>query len=309
ISTVVGTRTMSPGKAIIMAAICNFVGLLVIVSINSAVANTIFTMVNFGDDVHYALLALAAAMISIIVWGGAAWALGIPTSQSHSLIAGLTGAAIGVMSGVDGINIDAWMKVIYGLIISSCLGFACGYLFTKGLEKLCGGMDRRKTTGFWNWALKIVGAGVALMHGAQDGQKFLSICMLGILLCMGTTSTADVQFPLWLIILCAASMGLGTAVGGKKIIKSVGLDMVKMEPYQGFAASASTVFCLALSTFTGMPVSTTQTSTTAIMGVGASKRLRAVKWDMAGNMVLTWILTFPGCGIIGFVLAKIFLLF
>ena len=104
-------------------------------------------------------------------------------------------------------------------------------------------------------------------------------------------------------------MGLGTAIGGKKIIKSVGMDMVKMEPYQGFSASTTTFSCLVLATFTGLPVSTTHTATTAIMGVGASRRIRAVRWSMAGNMVLTWVLTFPGCGLIRFVLAKLFLLF
>ena len=148
------------------------------------------------------------------------------------------------------------------------------------------------------------------MHGAQDGQKFLSVSMMGIMLCMGMgTETGDVNFPLWLVLLCAATMGLGTAIGGKKIIKSVGMDMVKMEPYQGFAACLSAIFCIGLANGTGMPVSTTHTKTTAIMGVGASKRLSNVKWGKAGNMVLAWVLTFPGCGIIGYVLAKIFILF
>ena len=120
---------------------------------------------------------------------------------------------------------------------------------------------------------------------------------------------SSVEFPLWLVLLCALTMGLGTAVGGKRIIKTVGMDMVKMEPYQGFSACLSAMFCIGLATFTGMPVSTTHTKTTAIMGVGASRRLRAVKWNLVGNMVLTWILKFPGCGIIGFILAKIFIMF
>ena len=147
------------------------------------------------------------------------------------------------------------------------------------------------------------------MHGAQDGQKFLSVSMLGIMLCLGSGDMSSVEFPLWLVLLCALTMGLGTAVGGKRIIKTVGMDMVKMEPYQGFSACLSAMFCIGLATFTGMPVSTTHTKTTAIMGVGASRRLRAVKWNLVGNMVLTWILTFPGCGIIGFILAKIFIMF
>ena len=309
IATVVGTRCMSPGAAILMAAICNFIGLVLITSISAAVAKTIFGMVNFGGDNHSALLALAAAMVAIIVWGVVAWFFGIPTSQSHSLIAGITGAAIALQNGLGGVNGAEWIKVLYGLVISTGLGFGSGWLFTKGIEKLCKNVDRRRSAGFWHWLQIIAGAGVAVLHGAQDGQKFLSVSMLGIMLCMGTGDTSSVTFPMWLIILCAATMGLGTAIGGKKIIKSVGMDMVKMEPYQGFSACASAIFCIGLATFTGMPVSTTHTKTTAIMGVGAARRLRAVKWNLAGNMVLTWILTFPGCGLIGYALAKLFLLF
>lgn len=310
IATVVGTRSMSPGAAIVMAAICNFIGLLAVTTVGAAVAKTIFTMANFGGDNEAALLALAAAMIAVIAWGVITWVFGIPSSQSHSLIAGITGAAIALQNGLGGVNPDEWVKVLYGLVISTGLGFFCGWLFTKLIEFLARGINRRKSANFWHWAQILSGAGVAVMHGAQDGQKFLSVSMMGIMLCMGMgTETGDVNFPLWLVLLCAATMGLGTAIGGKKIIKSVGMDMVKMEPYQGFAACLSAIFCIGLANGTGMPVSTTHTKTTAIMGVGASKRLSNVKWGKAGNMVLAWVLTFPGCGIIGYVLAKIFILF
>ena len=122
--------------------------------------------------------------------------------------------------------------------------------------------------------------------------------------------TSDMQgFPLWLIVLISLAMSLGTAVGGRKIIKSVGVEMVKMEQYQGFAACLSACFCIGLATFTGMPVSTTHTKTTAIMGVGAEKSLRGVKWNLAGRMVLTWVLTFPGCGFLAWAFTYLFLLF
>ena len=152
-------------------------------------------------------------------------------------------------------------------------------------------------------------AGVAVLHGAQDGQKFLSLCMLGIMIAMSGSVDADVTFPFWLIILVSAVMALGTAVGGKKIIKSVGMNMVKMEQYQGFAACLSACFCIGLATFTGLPVSTTHTKTTAIMGVGAEKSLRNVKWGLAGRMVGTWVLTFPGCGLLAFAFTHLFLMF
>ena len=281
IATVVGTRAMPAGRAIAMAAICNFIGLVGITAISTAVAGTIFGMVDFGGDNHAALVALAAAMVAIIVWGVAAWALGIPTSQSHSLIAGITGAAIALQGGLGGINADQWIKVIYGLVISTVLGFGTGWLFVRLIKKACAGFDRAGTTRFFKWAQIVAGAGVAVLHGAQDGQKFLSLAMLAVML--GMYGTSDMQgFPLWLIVLISLAMSLGTAVGGRKIIKSVGVEMVKMEQYQGFAACLSACFCIGLATFTGMPVSTTHTKTTAIMGVGAEKSLRGVKWNLPG---------------------------
>ena len=308
IATVVGTRAMPAGRAIAMAAICNFIGLVGITAISTAVAGTIFGMVDFGGDNHAALVALAAAMVAIIVWGVAAWALGIPTSQSHSLIAGITGAAIALQGGLGGINADQWIKVIYGMVISTVLGFGTGWLFVRLIKKACAGFDRAGTTRFFKWAQIVAGAGVAVLHGAQDGQKFLSLAMLAVML--GMYGTSDMQgFPLWLIVLISLAMSLGTAVGGRKIIKSVGVEMVKMEQYQGFAACLSACFCIGLATFTGMPVSTTHTKTTAIMGVGAEKSLRGVKWNLAGRMVLTWVLTFPGCGFLAWAFTYLFLLF
>lgn len=308
IATVVGTRAMPAGRAIAMAAICNFIGLVGITAISTAVAGTIFGMVDFGGDNHAALVALASAMVAIIVWGVAAWALGIPTSQSHSLIAGITGAAIALQGGLGGINADQWIKVIYGLVISTVLGFGTGWLFVRLIKKACAGFDRAGTTRFFKWAQIVAGAGVAVLHGAQDGQKFLSLAMLAVML--GMYGTSDMQgFPLWLIVLISLAMSLGTAVGGRKIIKSVGVEMVKMEQYQGFAACLSACFCIGLATFTGMPVSTTHTKTTAIMGVGAEKSLRGVKWNLAGRMVLTWVLTFPGCGFLAWAFTYLFLLF
>ncbi|MGI6221108.1 MAG: inorganic phosphate transporter [Coriobacteriales bacterium] len=307
IATIVGTRSLRPITALIMAAICNFVGLVVITAVSTAVASTIFGMVDFGGDNHAALVAVAAAMVAIIVWGVAAWALGIPTSQSHSLIAGITGAAIALQGGFGGVNPDQWVKVIYGLVISTGLGFGSGWLFARIIRLTCSGLERLKANRFFRWAQVVSGAGVAILHGAQDGQKFLSLCMLAVMLGVYGTSDFD-SFPFWLVVLVSFVMFLGTALGGRKIIKSVGMNMVKLEPYQGFSACLSGCFCIALATFTGMPVSTTHTNTTAIMGVGAERRLRAVRWNLAGTMVLTWVLTFPGCGLLAFAFTKLFLL-
>ena len=308
IATVVGTRCMKAGPAIALAAICNFIGLLVITLVSAAVANTIFHMVDFGGDSHQAVIALMAAMVAIIVWGVAAWVFGIPTSQSHSLIAGLTGAAIALQGGLGGINGAEWIKVIYGILLSTFMGFGLGWLCSKGIMRFCRDFDRQRSDHVFKWAQIVAGAAVAFMHGAQDGQKFMGVFILAITLATGVGQADDMVLPIWLMLLCAINMGLGTAVGGRKIIKNVGMNMVKMEKYQGFAASLAATICLAVSTFGGLPVSTTHTKTTAIMGVGAAKRASAVKWQVAIDMIKTWVLTFPGCGLLGFVVAKLFLL-
>lgn len=308
IATVVSTRCMSAGAAIGMAAVCNFLGLVVMTSVSTAVADTISHMVNFGGDATHSLVALCAAMVAIVVWGVAAWALGIPTSQSHSLIAGLTGAAVALQGGWSGVNGAEWMKVIYGLVVSTVLGFGLGWLIARIFHRLFSSVERHRAESFFSWAQIISAALLAFMHGAQDGQKFLSVAMTAILLQMGLMGQS-VPFPLWLMLLCSLTMGLGTAVGGKRIIKSVAMEMTKLEKYQGFSASLAAALCILLSTLTGLPVSTTHTKTTAIMGVGAEKRFSSVKWGMAKDMVLTWVMTFPGCGLMGFAFAKLFELF
>ncbi len=309
IATAVSTRAMRSRSAIIMAAICNFVGLVVITMISSAIAHTIFSMVDFGGDSHKALIALMAAMVAIIVWGVAAWRFGIPTSQSHSLIAGLTGAAIALIGSFDAINWNEWIKVIYGILLSTLMGFGLAWIFYQVIKRLFANANRQNANAFFRWAQVFTGAGVALMHGAQDGQKFMSIFMLAIMMAAGMgTESGSFELPMWLMLICALSMGVGTAVGGEKIIKNVGMDMVKLETFQGFAASFSTLISLVIATFGGLPVSTTHTNTTAIMGVGAAKNPKSVKWSIAIDMVKTWILTFPGCGLMGFLCAKLFLL-
>ncbi|WP_165172214.1 inorganic phosphate transporter [Adlercreutzia sp. ZJ242] len=308
IATVVSTRAMKPKHAIVMAAICNFFGLLLVSLVTSAVAHTIFSMVDFGGDAQQSLIALMAAMVAIIVWGTVAWYFGIPTSQSHSLIAGLTGAAIALQGSFDAINGAEWIKVIYGILLSTLLGFGLGWLFYQIISRAFRNANRRSANKFFRWAQIAAGAGVAFMHGAQDGQKFMSIFVLAISLALGMgTSAESMVLPVWLMVFCALNMGLGTAVGGERIIKSVGVDMVKLESFQGFAASLSTCVSLVLATFGGLPVSTTHTNTTAIMGVGAAKNPKGVKWSIAIDMVKTWVLTFPGCGILGFACAKLFL--
>lgn len=305
IATAISTRSIAPRPAILMAAVFNFLGILVMTTINKTVAETIYKMVDFGNNSHEALVALCAAMVAIVIWAVAAWAFGIPTSESHALIAGLTGAAIAMHGGLDGVNGSQWVSVLYGLLLSSLLGFALGFTVVKIIEFICRRANRKKTRGFFKNAQVGGAAAMAFMHGAQDGQKFMGVFLLGMALANGQADTTFV-IPFWLILLCSVTMGLGTSIGGYRIIKAVGMDMVKLETYQGFAADIAGAGCLLISSLTGLPVSTTQTKTTAIMGVGAARRMSNVDWSVVREMVLTWVLTFPGCGLIGFIMAKIF---
>lgn len=307
IATCVSTRSLSPKKAIIMAAIFNFLGVLVMTLISRAVAQTIYNMVDFGNDSNNALIALCAALFAIVAWAVAAWFFGIPTSESHALIAGISGAAIAIQGGISGINSSEWIKVLYGLILSTILGFVLGFVVVKIIILICKKIERRKTNKFFKYGQIMGGAAMAFMHGAQDGQKFMGVFMLGIFLANGYTSVNEFSIPLWLMILCSIIMSLGTSIGGYKIIKTVGMGMVKMEKYQGFAADTAGAICLLISSLFGIPVSTTHTKTTAIMGVGAAKRLSSVNWSIVKEMVLAWILTFPGCGLLGFAAAHLFM--
>lgn len=317
IGSAVGTRAMTPNAAIFMAFIFNFLGVLLMTSISTEVADTISKMVDFSPKgelatadggLDNAIIVLAAAMFAIVVWAVGAWWFGIPTSESHSLIAGLTGAAF-ALGGVSAINMAEWSKVLIGLVVSSVLGFGLGWIIVRMIESLASRLARARTDGFFKYA-QIAGAAVmAFLHGAQDGQKFMSVFMLALFLNGNASKLPDGTFhiPLWVMVVCSLVMGIGTLVGGKKIIKTVGLDMVKMRTYQGFASDAAASICLLIASLTGLPVSTTHTKTTAVMGVAASRRVSSVDWNIAKEMLAAWVLTFPGCGLLGFLMAKLFM--
>ena len=307
IATAVSTRCLTATQALVLAAVFNFVGLVGMTYISTAVAHTMFNMVDFSGDTHQALMALMAAMIGAIAWGVLCWFLGIPASKSHSLIAGITGGAI-AMNGFGGVIIGEWAKVIYGMLFSLFAGFVLGWIAVKVIERVFTNMNRRTSSKLFVATQDVCAALLSFLHGAQDGQKFMSIAILGIALSFGMESS-EAGFPFWLMITCSLAISLGTFLGGKRIIKSVAMDMVKLEKYQGVAASISTVITLFVSSITGMPVSTSHCSTSAIMGVGASKSIKKVNWSIAKNMVVAWVLTFPCCGLIGFALAKLFMMF
>jgi len=306
IATCISTRAIKPKNAIIMAAVFNFLGVFVMTLINKSVAMTISNMVDFGTDVRASSIALSGALASIVIWATAAWYFGIPTSESHALIAGLTGAAVAYFNSFKGVNPAEWMKVIFGLLLSTFGGFFLGWGLSKLIVLIFKDKDRRRTNKTFRNAQIGGAAAMAFMHGAQDGQKFIAVFIIGMALANGQAVSGSVDIPVWLMLFCSLLMALGTSIGGYRIIKAVGMDMVKLEAYQGFSADlAAALSLLAASLFKGLPVSTTHTKTTAIMGVGAAKRIRSVNWGVVREMVLAWVLTFPGCGLLGYLVTRL----
>jgi len=331
IATCVSTRALSPKKAIILSAIFNFIGVMLFSLFATGVANTIAGIVDFGSfssndsesitNAQHALVGLSAGMIGVVSWGILAWAFGVPSSESHALVAGLTGACFAMM--LKGYNTtpgaSAWIDIGIGFIASSLIGLLLGFFVTKGIETICKKIERRKTVKFFKWGQICAAAGMSLAHGAQDGLKFIGVIYMALFLgSVAFPSTTNVILAnpnssdftisflnqpafLWLPILVSIVMGLGTSVGGYRIIKKVGMGMVSLQPYQGFATDLSAFIALIISSALSWPVSTSQVKTFSIIGVGLTKGASHVKWKIVLDMVLTWVFTFPGCILIGFI--------
>jgi PiT family inorganic phosphate transporter len=297
IATVVSTRVLSPYQAVIMATVLNAVGAMS----GTAVAATIGKDIVRPDVIN--LTTVAAAMIGIIFWSTLAWYWGLPTSESHALIAGLTGAGLAT-AGPDSLLWTGWSKVLIGLGFSTFLGFLGGLLLMALLYRMLAN-SRPGTVRRIFGRLQIVSAGfMAFSHGSNDGQKFIGVFTLSLML---GGILPSFQVPLWVIVLCAVTMGVGTAVGGWRIVKTMGLRLTKLEPVHGFAAETAAALTIELATRLGIPLSTTHTINTAIVGVGATRRFSAVRWGVTFDIVAAWILTFPVCGVIGWGAAKILL--
>lgn len=303
IATVVSTRVLSPKAAVILGVIFNLLGVMLM---GSAVAATTASIVSIGTGTE-ALISLGAAQLSIVIWAVSAWKFGIPTSESHALIAGLMGAGMS-LSGVDAFNWDSFQKVLIGLGISSVVGFILGLLATKGVEFSFKSVKRRSANRFFSIGQIISASLMAFSHGAQDGQKFMGVLYLALVVggVYPAFTGSSMNIPLWIMVLSSLIMAIGTSVGGYRIIKTMGMEMVQLEKYQGFAAEIVASGSMLAATFFGIPLSTTNTKGTAMMGAGASKGLGKVNWSIAKEMVIAWVLTFPACLILGYVFATVF---
>lgn len=304
IATVVSTRVLSPRVAVIMATIFNLVGIM---CFGSAVASTIANLVNVGTGMN-PLIAICAAQLSIVIWSVSAWKFGIPTSESHALIAGLMGSGI-AYNGMSAFKLAEFEKVLWGIAISTVVGFAVSYFVTKLVGLLFRRMKRAKANHVFSIGQIASAALMATSHGAQDGQKFMGVFVLVILLAQNKAIPQSVEIPIWVMLLCSLVMAIGTSVGGYRIIKTMGIDMVKLEKYQGFSAEIVASLCMLITTvYSGIPLSTTNTKGTAMMGAGAARRFSDVNWGIAKEMVMAWVLTFPACMLLGYLMTKLFIL-
>jgi PiT family inorganic phosphate transporter len=299
IATVVSTRVLSPRSAVVMAVVLNIVGAMS----GTAVAKTIGK--GFVDPQVVNLITVGGAMISIIIWSSVAAYFGLPTSESHALVAGLTGAGFAT-GGMEVLVWDGWKKVLIGLGFSTFLGFGFGYFLILLISWFFRNMPPGKVKTIFGRLQILSAAFMAFGHGSNDGQKFIGAFTLALFI-GGIIPAFDV--PLWVILLCAGVMGIGTSVGGWRIIRTMGIRLVKLETYHGFAAETGAASAIQIASVLGIPLSTTHTINTAIMGVGASKRFSAVRWGVAGDIVAAWVLTFPVCGAISWGATKLILLF
>ena len=302
VATCITTRCITLKKAVFLSAVFNLLGVLIMSRLSPAVTETILNMVDFGNDKALTSIALAAALFSIVLWAVVAWYFGIPTSESHALIAGISGSAIALTGGFQAINISHLLKAFYGLFISCFGGFIAGFIICRLIVFIFRNTSRRHTEAVFRYGEIFAACCMSFMHGAQDGQKFIATLMLTLSL-----SQPQDKHQLITTVFCSVIIALGTLTGGKKIIKEVGINMVKLEKYQGFSADIASSLMLLFCTLFGLPVSTTHTKTTAMMGSGFSKKRSSLNPSVIKDIFLTWVLTFPGCGLLGFVVTKIFL--
>jgi PiT family inorganic phosphate transporter len=294
IATVVSTRVLTPTQALGLATVLNVLGTMSGTAVAATIAKGIVKPEAIG------LATVAAAMVAIVFWSTLAWYYGLPTSESHALIAGLSGAGLAT-AGTGVLLWDGWRKVLIGLLFSTFLGFFGGLFITLGVYWIFARARPGTVRRVFGRLQLLSAAFMAFSHGSNDGQKFIGAFTLALVL---GGVLPEFSVPIWVIFLCALTMGLGTAVGGWRIVKTMGLRLTKLEPVHGFAAETAAASAIELASRLGIPLSTTHTINTSIMGVGSTRRLSAVRWGVGREIVTAWILTFPVCGLVAWGVAK-----
>lgn len=301
ITTIVATGTLSFRCAALLAAFFELTGVLTASLLCPAVAQTIFTMVDFGSDLDSALIALQAALFSIILWAVLAWRFGIPTSESHALIAGLTGSAAALHGSLSGVSAEAWLKVLLGLLLSTLCGMWIGSYTVRHLK-------------IHNLSVSQIRSGqilctisMAFFHGAQDGQKFLALLLLAQTLAKGQiTQHFFVSVPL--AVLCAVVMACGVLCGGQRIVRTVSKCVPDFDCKQGLITDLIGSGCLFAASLAGLPISTTHTKISILLGAGmSSDTSKSTSQTVAFRILVTWLATFPCCGFLAWFLTRLIL--
>lgn len=289
VATVVSTRVLSPLAAVLLAGALNVAGAF----FSTAVAKMIGGGIVFPEAITNVVV--AGAMAGAILWNLFTLILGLPTSSSHALIGGLVGAAV-AHGGWVVVQFKGLQKILEAMVLSPLLGFGMGFLIMVLVSWSFFRVHRGLATKLFSRLQLVSASFMAFSHGANDAQKVMGVITLALVASGQLTST---EVPTWVIVACALAMGLGTTVGGWRIIHTLGMKMVKLEPVHGFAAETGAATVLLFTAQFGLPVSTTHTITSSILGVGSTKRLSAVRWGVTSKIFSAWIFTLPGAALLG----------
>lgn len=297
IATSVATRVLSPGRAVTMAAILNFAGALT----GTAVATTVGKGIIHPEDATQLLV--IAALLSAIVWNLLTWYYGIPSSSSHALVFSIVGAGV-AKAGWGAILPDGLNKTFRGLVFSPILGFVAAFALMVALLWGFRNAYPRQVTRLFGRLQIVSAAWMAYSHGSNDAQKTMGVITMALASYYGWTGD-DWGVPLWVVVSAATAMALGTASGGWRIIKTMGLKIVELRPIDGFAAETAAGTIIEVASRLGIPVSTTHVISSAILGVGATKRLSSVRWGVAGRIITAWVVTLPACTAFGWLFYQV----
>lgn len=293
VATVISTRVMSPMTAILMGATLNLVGALAALFLfKSLVAKTIGKgIVDPGQITEFTVM---GAILASVTWVLIATRRGLPVSVSHSLVASLVGAGLAT-AGISAINGPGFTKVLIALALSPALGFLLAFIAMVGLYWLIRNSSPSKVRRLFTPLQMVSAASMAFSHGRNDSQNAVGIIALASTLYYGHELTIE----LWMILVSATAIGLGTAIGGMRVIRTLGMRVTKLEPVQGFAAETAGAIVIEAASEFGLPVSTTHTISGSILGVGATRRLSAVRWGVTRTIALAWLVTYPICFVLG----------
>ena len=293
IATVIATRVLTPVQAILMAGGLNLVGALSGEAVAKTVGNGIVDAKLVTQDL------VVAALVGAIIWDLITFVAALPTSSSHALIFSVIGAAVSA-HGLDVIIAPGLQKTSFGIVYSPLVAFIFGYAFMLSLYWVLRNVSYRLVTRFFGRAQILSSAYMAFSHGGNDGQKTMGVIALALAAYGAVPAGPGFYIPDWVKVVCAVAIGLGTATGGWRIIKTMGMRITALTPVSGFAAETSAATVIEIATRFGIPISTTHAISGAILGVGSTRRLSAVRWGIAGRIVTAWVLTIPGCFFLGY---------